>query len=120
MLPGGDAVLFTVVVAGSGAATHGDVAVHSLSSGKRRIIVRGGIEARYVSDGYLVYGVQNALMAVAFDAGRLTTVGEAVPIAQDVERPFGICSWGHPLRGRPTTGCSSTSQMPLRLGRSAG
>jgi serine/threonine-protein kinase len=94
MLPGGQAVLFSVVKPGTGAVSDGDIAVQSLSSGHRTVIVRGGSDARYISDGYLVYGVQKTLMAVPFDARRLTNVGSAVPIAQDVERPFGIAAGG--------------------------
>ena len=37
LLPGGDGVLFTVVMPGTGAVNDGDVVVQSLSSGKRRI-----------------------------------------------------------------------------------
>ena len=63
LLPGGDAVLFSVVVPRTGADADGDVTVQSLSSGKRSVIVPGGSDAQYVSDGYVVYAVRNALMA---------------------------------------------------------
>ena len=43
---------------GTGAVNDGDVVVQSLSSGKRRVIVGGGSDAQYVSDGYVVYGVR--------------------------------------------------------------
>jgi serine/threonine-protein kinase len=94
MLPGGDAVLVTVVMSGTAAVSDGDVVVHSLSSGTRHILVRGGSDARYVPDGYLVYASQRSLMAVAFDARRLTTEGGAVLVAQNVQRPYGIAAGG--------------------------
>jgi serine/threonine-protein kinase len=94
VLPGGDAVLFTVMKVGSGPVSDGDIAVHSLASGKRSVIVRGGVDARYLPDGYLVYGVRNTLMAVAFDPGRAALTGDAVSIAQGVQRPFGLNAAG--------------------------
>ena len=94
LLPGGDGVLFSVVMPGTGAVNDGDVVVQSLSSGKRTVIVRGGSDAQYVSDGYVVYGVRKELMAIPFDPRRMTTTGSAAPVAQNVQRPIGINAGG--------------------------
>jgi len=93
LLPGGDAVLFGVLMPG-GRVNDGDIAVHSLSTGARSVIVRGASAARYLSSGHLVYGVRNTLMAIPFDARRLTTTGGAVPLVQAVQRPVGVGGGG--------------------------
>ncbi len=94
LLPGGDAVLFTVLRGGAGAVRDGEIAVHSLTSGQRTIIAQGASDARYVEPGHLIYGARNALMAVKFDVRQLTVTGAAVPVAEDVRRPIGIFAGG--------------------------
>jgi hypothetical protein len=63
LLPGGDGVLFSVVMPGTGAVNDG---------GRRRavavfrgtVIVRSGGDAQYVSDElHVIYGVRKDLMA---------------------------------------------------------
>lgn len=39
-----------------------------------------------MSAGYLVYAFGDMLLAVAFDANRLTVLGKAVPVVQGVTR----------------------------------
>jgi eukaryotic-like serine/threonine-protein kinase len=95
LLPGGDAVLFSVLMPGGrGTINDGDIAVHSLSTGARSVIVRGASAARYLPNGHIVYGVRNTLMAIPFDARRLTTTGGAAPIVQAVQRPVGVNAGG--------------------------
>jgi serine/threonine-protein kinase len=95
LLPGGDAILFSVLtLGGTRAANEGDVAVHSISSGARSVIVRGASAAHYLSSGHIIYGVRNTLMAIPFDAGRLSTTGGAVLIAQAVQKPVGVSAGG--------------------------
>jgi serine/threonine-protein kinase len=95
LLPGGDAVLFSVLMPGGrGIANEGDIAVQSISSGARSVVVRGGSAARYLSSGHIVYGARNTLMAIPFDARRLTTIGGAVPIVQAVQKPIGVSAGG--------------------------
>jgi serine/threonine protein kinase/Tol biopolymer transport system component len=76
-LPNGVAVLFTMV--GSTA----QIAVQSLRSGERRSIAAGGTP-HYAPPGHLVYGHAGTLMAVPFDAQRLTVTGAAVPLVAGV------------------------------------
>jgi hypothetical protein len=53
----------------------------------RRVLVEGGFAARYLTSGHLVYAQADAVMVASFDTNRLTTIGDAVPVAEDV-RPL--------------------------------
>ena len=55
LLPGGEAVLFTITM--QGGIDQAQIAVLDLRTGARRTVVRGGSHAQYVAPGYLVYGV---------------------------------------------------------------
>jgi serine/threonine-protein kinase len=83
MLPGGRGVLFTItrVTGGLDAA---QVAVLDLRTGARKVLVRGGSDAHYVSSGHLVYGAAGTLRAVLFDLARLETRGTSVPVVPAV------------------------------------
>ncbi len=54
VLPGGGAVLYTIVAAGG--AANAQVAVLDLKTGQRKTLIRGGGQAEYVDTGHLVYG----------------------------------------------------------------
>ena len=56
------------------------VAVLDLQTGTRKILVRGGSHAHYVSSGHLVYAAAGTLRAVPFDLARLETRGTPVPV----------------------------------------
>ncbi|HEX6315216.1 MAG TPA: protein kinase [Gemmatimonadaceae bacterium] len=83
MLPGGRAVLFTITSL-TGGLDAAQVAVLDLQTGARRILVRGGSHAHYVSTGHLVYAVAGTLRAVPFDLARLETRGTPVTVVPDV------------------------------------
>jgi eukaryotic-like serine/threonine-protein kinase len=95
MLPGGRAVLFTITSL-TGGLDAAQVAVLDLQTGARRILVRGGSHAHYVSSGFgspkrgeregghLVYAAAGALRAVPFDLARLETRGTPVTVVPDV------------------------------------
>jgi serine/threonine-protein kinase len=87
MLPGGQAVLFTI------ASEEGDdrwdkahIVVQPLAGGARKTIIEGGSDARYLPTGHLLYAYQGILFAVPFDLGRLETKGDAVPVVEGVLR----------------------------------
>ena len=82
-LPGGSAVLFTIVPA-NGAIENAQIAVLDLQTGTSKVLINGGSHAHYVSTGHLVYGVAGTLRAVAFDLGRLEVVGTAAPVLEGV------------------------------------
>jgi serine/threonine-protein kinase len=82
-LPGGRAVLFTVLPV-SGAPEDAQVAVYDLRAGTYKAIVPGGSHAHYVSSGHLVYSASGALRAIAFDLTRLEPVGSSVSLGTAV------------------------------------
>jgi serine/threonine-protein kinase len=82
LLPGGQAVLFTIATTGGN--ENAQVAVLDLRTGEQKIVVRGGSHAHYVESGHLIYAAAGTLRAVRFDTGRLETVGTAVPVVPQV------------------------------------
>ena len=82
LLPGGEAVLFTITM--QRGIDQAQIAVLDLWTGARRTVLRGGSHAKYVTPGYLVYGVAGTLRAVAFNPVRLETVGAPVPVVEGV------------------------------------
>jgi len=82
-LPGGRAVLFTVLPV-SGAPEDAQVAVYDLRAGTYKAIVPGGSHAHYVSSGHLVYSAGGMLRAIAFDLTRLEPVGSSVSLGTTV------------------------------------
>ena len=70
LLPGGEAVLFTISPA-PGVPRSARVAVLDLRAGTWRVLIDGGSHARYVPSGHLLYGVAGTLRAVAFNLQRL-------------------------------------------------
>ena len=95
MLPGGRAVLFTITAL-TGGLDAAQVAVLDLETGTRKILMRGGSHAHYVSTGpgspkrgereggHLVYQAAGTLRAVPFDLARLETRGTPVTVVPDV------------------------------------
>ena len=95
ILPGGQAVLFTIT-ATTGGLDQAQIAVLDLRTGTQTVLIRGGSDARYVSSGlgsptraereggHLVYAAAGTLRAVAFDLARLAVVGTPVPVLPQV------------------------------------
>ncbi len=85
-LPGGRAVLFSVVPDSPDRRGESQVAVLDLGSpaSEARILIRGGSDARYVPTGHLVYVAGNTLRAVRFDPDRLEVRGPSVPVLASV------------------------------------
>ncbi len=83
VLPGGKVILFTAH-AGAGTPDKSLIEVHSLVTGERKVVVRGGTSARYVPTGHLVYALAGRLMAVPFDLARLEVTGPAVVLLEDL------------------------------------
>ena len=81
ILPGGD-VLFTLGF--SSRWEDGRVVVQSPESGRRKVLVEGGVDARYLSTGHLVYLHEGTLFAVPFDVNALEVTGNAIPVIEDM------------------------------------
>jgi serine/threonine-protein kinase len=83
MLPGGHAVIFTIMK-GAYAWDDTQIVVRSLQTGKQTVLITGGSDGRYVSTGHLIYVRLGTLMAVPFDAVRLAVIGGATGVIDGV------------------------------------
>ena len=81
ILPDGDHVLFTNF---STPIERARIEVLSLKSRSRKVLIEGGVFARYLPTGHLVYAREGNLLAVPFDIRRLTVTGAAVPVLEGV------------------------------------
>ena len=79
VLPSGDAVLFCIW-----RGTDWDLAVQSLETGERKILIPGGLNARYTSTGHLVFAQAGSLVAAPFDPERLEITGSPIPVLYDI------------------------------------
>ena len=82
VLPGGEAILFTVVH-GAGAENM-ELAVLDLATLEQKILLPGGSHAQYAATGHLVYGADGTLRAVPFDLAQLDVTGDPVPMLEGV------------------------------------
>jgi Tol biopolymer transport system component len=63
-----------------------EVVVQSIGSEQRTVVWRGGMAARYVPTGHLVYAQGTALFAIAFDPTARTISGGPVPLMDGIRR----------------------------------
>ena len=83
MLPGGNAVLFTMM--GSNAVGGTQIAALSLEEGGVPTLLNlGGSHPRFAPTGHLVYAVQGTLRAVGFDATRLEVTTDPITVVDGV------------------------------------
>ena len=82
-LPGGRAVLFTIIASDSG-LDNAQVAVLDLSTGTYRTVLRGGHHAHYLPSGHILYGASGGLRTVPFDLRRLEVAGPPIPVLDAV------------------------------------
>jgi len=88
ILPGGNAVLFSLRSYVEPGWDTAQVVVQSLTSGERTTVIKNGTDARYLQSGHLVYAVAGSVFARRFDPVTMI-VGPAVPILIGVRRSFG-------------------------------
>jgi serine/threonine protein kinase len=81
-LPGGRAVLFTILYAARG-PDDTRIAVLDVETGAKTVLLTG-TQAKYLPSGHLVYGTEGTLRAVAFDLERRAVVGSPVPVLSPV------------------------------------
>jgi len=79
MLPGGRAVLFTILASNKPP----QVAAYVFQTGETRSLFEG-VGARFVGSGHVVFGRQGKLWAVGFDGALLHTLGAPRPLREDV------------------------------------
>ena len=82
-LPGGRAVLFTVVSLNRNVETS-QIVVLDLQSGVSKVLITGGSHAHYLPSGQLIYGLSGRLFAVAFDLQHVALAGTPRPVLDGV------------------------------------
>ena len=82
ILPGGRAVLFTII--STGPIENAQIAVVDLETGVRKALVPGGSYPRYAPTGHIVYGVSGTLRAVGFDLDSLEVTTNALHVLDGV------------------------------------
>jgi Tol biopolymer transport system component len=92
LLPGGKALLFAAGTTGNW--TNAQVAVQSISTGKRQNLIQAGMYPRYAPSRHLVYAQGGNLLAVPFDPQRLEVTGTAVIVVEGVSQsPAGAAQY---------------------------
>ena len=98
-LPGGRAVLFTVVFVTGGIET-AQIALLNLDTGQQRMLIPGGSYPRYAPTGHLVYALGGTLRAVGFDLERLEVTTQAIPVLEGVvTKPTGAADFAFAADG---------------------
>jgi eukaryotic-like serine/threonine-protein kinase len=93
ILPGGEAVLFTVATSSTADGwNRALIVVQSLRTGERKVLVEGGADGRYVPTGHIVYAVGGTLFAVNFDLRRQEVRGGPTAIVEGVMRATAAAS----------------------------
>ena len=85
LLPGGQWVLFSLTRGGSRWDV-AEIVAQSLASGERKVLWRGGSDARYVPTGHLIYALDDALFALPLDLARLEVSGGPVLLLDGLQR----------------------------------
>ena len=86
LLPGGKALMFTVMPSQFGVEAR--IEWLSLETGKRKVLMEDGADARYVSTGHLIFVRRGTLMAAPFNLDRLETTGPAVTVNAGLMQAF--------------------------------
>jgi serine/threonine-protein kinase len=84
VLPGGDAVLFTLATSTTESWDDASIAVASMKTGEYKIVLEGGASARYSPTGHLVYARGGSIHAVKFDLENLEVTGRPVQVLEGV------------------------------------
>ena len=84
VLPGGKAVLFTVVAVPREPRLGTSVSLLALDTGKRRVLLKDAADARYVSTGHLLYAERERLLVAPFDLRALKVTGDPVGVVDGV------------------------------------
>ena len=83
VLAGSKAILFTAHNTGSD-FDDATIVAQSLETGKRKIILKGGMYARYLPSGHLIYVHRGTLFAATFDPKQLEITGKTVPVLESL------------------------------------
>ena len=95
VLPGGDAILFTVATTGDDDSwDKAQIVVQSMKTGARKVLISGGSDARYVPTGHIVYALGGNLYAVGFDVKKRQVIGGPIPVVEGVMRSDALAFTG--------------------------
>jgi serine/threonine-protein kinase len=89
ILPGGDAVLFTITYNWLPQWKDSQIAVYSRRTKARKVLITGGADGRYVPSGHLVYAREGVLLAAPFDLERLEVTGRSVAVGDVLQNNYG-------------------------------
>jgi eukaryotic-like serine/threonine-protein kinase len=84
LLPGGDALIYTVATAGITTYDDARIDVWDLKTRQRKTLVTGGSAAVYSPSGHIVYARAGSLFAVPFDLERREVTGAPMQVVDDV------------------------------------
>jgi serine/threonine-protein kinase len=84
ILPGDRTVIFTVTHTPLPTWEDTEIVAQSLTTGARKVLVKGGADGRYLQSGHLAYIRRGTLMAMPFALDRLEATGGAVALIADV------------------------------------
>ena len=85
-LPGGKALVFTSMPSQFGVEAR--IELLSLETGKRKVLIEDGADARYVPTGHLIFVRRGALMAAPFSLDQMETTGPAVTVKTGLMQAF--------------------------------
>ncbi len=80
-LPGGRAAIYNSF---STPFVRSRIEAVEYATGRKTVLVEGGVAARYVPTGHLLFVRAGALFAVPFDPAKLRVLGPAVPVLEDI------------------------------------
>ena len=84
LLPGGDALIYTVGFEGISNYEDARIDLWDLKTATRKTIIEGAMSATYLSSGHIVYAKGGKLMAVPFDVGQRAVTGAAFEVQDGV------------------------------------
>ena len=84
MLPGGDALIYTVAFAGIGSYDDARIDLWDMKTRQRKTLVTGGSSAFYSPSGHIVYARAGKIFAVPFDLKRREVTGAPLQVVDNV------------------------------------
>ena len=84
LLPDGKTIIYTIKQNNIITFDEAVIVAQQIGTRERKILVRGGSCAKYISTGHLIYLRAKTIFAVPFDAERLEVKGTPVPIEENV------------------------------------
>jgi serine/threonine-protein kinase len=84
LLPGGDALIYTVATAGIASYDDARIDLWDLKTRQRKTLITGGSAAVYSPSGHIVYARAGRLFAVPFDLERREVTGPPMQVVDDV------------------------------------